>query len=94
MKNDKLSFQFKEFAVAIIRLVRDLKEKHKKTLLVVMHDLSRAAELANNILILDEGKVKKFGKTQEVLQSGAIEAVFGVAQYECEIGGKKRMIFR
>ena len=27
MTNDKLSFQSKEFAVAIIRLVRDLKEK-------------------------------------------------------------------
>ena len=27
MKNDKLSLQSKEFAVSIIRLVRDLKEK-------------------------------------------------------------------
>ena len=79
---------------AFMSLIRDLKEKHKKTLLVVMHDLSSAAEIADNILLLDDGKVKVFGKTQEVLQSGTIEEVFGVAQYECELGGTKRIIFR
>ena len=77
-----------------VSLIRELKEKHKKTLLVVMHDLSRAVEIADNILLLDDGKVKNFGKTQDVLQSGAIEEVFGVARYECELGGEKRIIFR
>ena len=42
-------------------LILELKEKHKKTLLVVMHNLSAAVEIADNILLLDEGKVKKFG---------------------------------
>ena len=77
-----------------VSLIRELKEKHKKTLLVVMHDLSRAVEIADNILLLDDGKVKNFGKTQDVLQSGAIEEVFGVVRYECELGGEKRIIFR
>ncbi len=79
---------------AFISLIGELKEKHKKTILIVMHDLSKAAEIADNILLLDDGKVKKFGKTQDVLESGAIEEVFGVVQYECEIEGEKRIIFR
>ncbi|MBR6567808.1 MAG: ABC transporter ATP-binding protein [Clostridia bacterium] len=79
---------------AFMSLVRELKEKHKKTLLVVMHDLSAAAEIADNILLLDEGKVKKFGETEAVIESGAIEETFGVARYECELGGEKRIIFR
>ena len=79
---------------SFVRLIRELKLKHKKTLLVVMHDLSRAVEIADNILLIDEGKVRKFGKTQEVLKSGAIEEVFGVAQYECEFDGEKKVIFR
>lgn len=79
---------------AFMSLIRDLKEKHKKTILVVMHDLSRAVEIADNILLLDDGRVKEFGKTQDVLQSGAIEEVFGVMQYECELDGEKRIIFR
>ena len=79
---------------AFMALIRELKEKHKKTLLVVMHDLSRAVEIADNILILDDGKIKEFGKTQDVLQSGSIEEVFGVKQYECEIEGEKSIIFK
>ena len=79
---------------AFMSLIRALKEKHKKTILVVMHDLSRAVEIADNILLLDDGRVKEFGKTQDVLQSGAIEEVFGVMQYECELDGEKRIIFR
>ena len=79
---------------SFMTLIRELKEKHKKTLLVVMHDLSAAVEVADNILILHEGKVKKFGTTQDVLESGAIDEVFGVTGYECELGGDKRVIFR
>lgn len=79
---------------AFMSLVRELKEKHKKTLLVVMHDLSRAVEIADNILLLDEGRVKEFGRKEDVLESGAIEAVFGVTKYECELDGEKSIIFR
>lgn len=79
---------------AFMSLILELKEKHKKTLLVVMHDLSSAVEIADNILVLDDGKLKEFGTTQDVLQSGAIEEVFGVRQYECEFDGEKSIIFR
>ena len=79
---------------AFMSLLQELKHKHKKTLLVVMHDLSRAAEIADNILLLDNGRVRKFGETRDVLESGAIEEVFGVAQYECELGGERKIIFR
>ena len=75
-------------------LILELKEKHKKTLLVVMHNLSAAVEIADNILLLDEGKVKKFGKTEDILKSRTIEEVFGVTQHECEFDGEKRIIFR
>lgn len=79
---------------SFMELIRELKEKHKKTLLVVMHDLSRAVEIADNILIIHDGKVRSFGKTQDVLQSGAIEEVFGVTKYECDFDGEKNIIFR
>ena len=79
---------------SFMSLVRELKEKHKKTLLVVMHDLSVAAEIADNILVLDEGRVKGFGKTQDVIRSGVIEETFGVVRYECDFDGEKRIIFR
>lgn len=82
-----------QYEKEFLSLLRELKEKHKKTLLVVMHDLSRAAEIADYILILNEGRVAFSGKKEEVLQSGKIESTFGVKKYEIEIDGKRKVIF-
>lgn len=74
-------------------LLKELKEKHKKTLLVVVHDLSRAVEIADNILILSGGRVVCFGEKEKVLQSGKIESTFRVTKHEIELNGEKKFIF-
>ena len=53
-----------------------------KTMLVVMHDISRAVELASHIVLLDGGRLSFFGKTEECLACGAIERVFNVRRIE------------
>ena len=82
-----------QYEKEFMSLLRELKEKHKKTLLVVMHDLSRAAEIADYILILNEGRVAFSGEKEEVIQSGKIESTFGVKKYEIELDGKRKLIF-
>lgn len=82
-----------QYEKEFMSLLRELKEKHKKTLLVVMHDLSRAAEIADYILILNEGRVAFSGKKEEAIQSGKIESTFGVKKYEIELDGKRKLIF-
>lgn len=83
-----------EFQREFISLLKTLKDKHKKTLLVVMHDLSGAVDFADFIVLLNEGRVVVSGKKEEVLQSGKIESTFNVKKYEVEIDGEKRIIFR
>ena len=46
-----------QFQKELRSLLTELKEKHKKTLITVMHDLSMAAEIADCIILLDEGRV-------------------------------------
>lgn len=82
-----------QYEKEFISLLKELKARHKKTLLVVMHDLSKAAEIADYILLLDEGKVAKFGEKEKVLQSGKIESTFNVKKYEVDINGEKKIIF-
>ena len=82
-----------QYEKEFMSLLRELKEKHKKTLLVVMHNLSRAAEIADYILILNEGRVAFSGEKEEVIQSGKIESTFGVKKYEIELDGKRKVIF-
>lgn len=82
-----------QFQKELRSLLTELKEKHKKTLITVMHDLSMAAEIADCIILLDEGRVVCSGKKEEVLQSGKIESTFGVKKYEIELDGKRKLIF-
>ena len=88
-----LRYMDMQFQKEFVSLLTSLKEKHKKTLIVVMHDLSKAAEIADYILLLNEGRVVASGKKEEVLQSGKIESTFGVKKYEILIDGQSRTIF-
>lgn len=82
-----------QFQKELRSLLTELKEKHKKTLITVMHDLSMAAEIADCIILLDEGRVVSSGEKEEVLQSGKIESTFNVKKYEIELDGKRKVIF-
>lgn len=82
-----------QFQKEFISLLISLKEKHKKTLLVVMHDLSKAIEIADYILLLNEGRVLASGKKEEVLQSEKIESTFNVKKYEILVDGQSKTIF-
>lgn len=82
-----------QFQKELRSLLTELKEKHKKTLITVMHDLSMAAEIADCIILLDEGRVVFSGEKEGVLQSGKIESIFNVKKYEIELDGKRKLIF-
>lgn len=82
-----------QFQKELRSLLTELKEKHKKTLITVMHDLSMAAEIADCMILLDEGRVVFSGEKEEVLQSEKIESIFNVKKYEIELDGKRKIIF-
>ena len=64
------------------RLLTDTVKKYKKTALVVMHDLTRAAEIADSIAVMDNGKIVAHSKTEEIVKSGIIEKLFNATRYD------------
>lgn len=48
-------------------LVKMLNEKYGTTIIYITHNLDDVIEYANKVIVLNEGKVLKFGKTSEVL---------------------------
>lgn len=64
-------------------LITDTVKKHKKTALVVIHDLTRAVEIADNIAILEKGRIIFYGSSREAAESGIIERTFDVRAYDC-----------
>ena len=76
-----------------MQLMDRLKGEWKKTLLVVMHDLSLALKYADYVVILKEGKVYFDGSVEECLSSPALERVFGVAKQLFARDGKQYVVF-
>lgn len=65
-------------------LLKQVREK-KKTALIVMHDISLALEIADNVIVLDGGEVKFHGTPDKIKQSGIIEEVFNVKRCQGEV---------
>lgn len=76
-----------------MKLLIELRDKNKKTVLAVMHDINSAVEVADNILIIDEGESIFFGSVQKCIESGKIEEVFGLKKYQCICNDTEKIIY-
>lgn len=55
-----------------------------KTVVAVMHDLSAAVKYADNIILIDEGRVIFAGSREECIKSGEIERIMGVEKHSLD----------
>lgn len=62
-----------------VALVRRLNRERGLSVLLVSHDLNLAAELADRVLLLAEGRLVRAGSPEEVFDEALLEAVFGCA---------------
>ena len=66
---------------AFLELLRDLKVRKKKTFLLVLHDLTLAAAYADDLIVLEEGRVSFQGTREACLEQEILERAFGVKRY-------------
>jgi iron complex transport system ATP-binding protein len=57
-----------------------------KTVVAVMHDLTAAAKYADNIILIDAGRIIFAGSREECIGSGEIERVMGVEKHSLDDG--------
>lgn len=62
-------------------ILETLKKLDNKTILIVMHDLNQAIKYANNIVLLENGKIIFNGSKDECLNKEIIEKHFGLKKY-------------
>lgn len=65
------------YATHALDVIRDLRDVHGLTVGVVLHDLNQAADLADRIVVLDDGCIAASGPPRDVLRSDLIADVFG-----------------
>lgn len=83
-----------EYQKELYSLIAFLKQKSKKTLLVVMHDITTAMETADSIIALKQGECVFYGSTEECMKKEIPEKIFGVKKYEYISEGEKRILYR
>ena len=66
------------YQVEILDLVRELADEHGTALGVVLHDLDHAADVADEVLLLHEGRVRAAGPPQAVLTAEHLSEVYGL----------------
>ena len=67
-----------KYQIQILNILKTLNENKKTTVILAMHDLHLAAKYCTRLILLEEGKIFKDGKTEEVLQKEHIEKVYGL----------------
>ncbi len=63
------------YQVEILDLVRDLADEHGTALGVVLHDLDQAAAVADDVVLLHDGRIRSSGSPGEVLVADVLSDV-------------------
>ncbi|MGH4024501.1 MAG: ABC transporter ATP-binding protein [Pseudonocardiaceae bacterium] len=66
------------YQVEILDLVRDLADQHSVAIGIVLHDLDQAAAIADEVALLDRGRVRAAGPPRDVLTSDLLTEVYGI----------------
>ncbi len=66
------------YQMEILDLIRDLADDHGVAVGVVLHDLDQAAGVADDIVLLDEGRVRAVGSPADVLTRTRLSATYGI----------------
>lgn len=76
----------------LMDFIAELKRR-KKTVIIVMHDISAALEYSDTVAVIDEGITVGFGDSDSILESRVLERVFNRRQIIFERDSKRFVFF-
>ena len=72
------------FQVELLDLVRDLADSGRVAVGLVLHDLDQAAAVADELVLLDQGRIRVSGPPADVLRAALLTEVYGI-RVECDL---------
>jgi iron-chelate-transporting ATPase len=66
------------YQVEILDLIRELADSHRVAVGVVLHDLNQAATVADQVVLLHQGRVRATGTPAQVLTEGSLTDTYGI----------------
>ena len=65
--------------IEVLDLCADLRERHGRTLVAVLHDLNHACRYATHLIAMRDGAIVAEGDPSEIVDAALVERVFGLA---------------
>ena len=62
----------------LMKLIRNINQEKKLTIIMVLHDLNQAAEYSDKIVIMKNGKIFDYGKPEEVMTCDNLKSVYNI----------------
>ena len=81
------------YEAAFLQQLQQLRSKRKKTMLVVLHDLTMAVRYADDLIVMDGGEVVFSGSREDCLQQCVLESTFDLKRYVAEENGQTQIFF-
>lgn len=91
--DEPLSYLDPEFSALFLQIVKKLKDE-KKCVIIIMHDINKAFEIADNILLISNGAVKFYDSKEKAIENKILETEFNLKQYEIIENNKREVIFK
>ena len=79
--------------VVLMRLLRRLADERGTTIVVVLHDINVAAQFADRIVAVRDGRIAHHGPTAEVLTAENLEALYDTPAVVADIAGRRVVLW-
>ena len=81
-------------AIKMMKMLRHLCDEHKKTIILVMHDVNYTSAYSDNIIAMKKGSVVKSGSVDEVIDESVLSKVYDDMSFKVrEIDNKKVCLY-
>ncbi len=77
-----------KYASEFLKILRQLVDDLKKTIVIVIHDINFAACYSDFIVLLKEGKLAKMGTVREIMDARVLEDIYDMPFNVLEVDGK------
>ena len=67
-----------KYQIELIQFLKDWSKKANKTIIGVIHDINLAMLLTDNIMVLQNGNIKCFDKSSNILKSNILNEVYNI----------------
>ncbi|QKJ18730.1 iron ABC transporter ATP-binding protein [Microbacterium hominis] len=80
-------------SVSLMKLVRRLAAEREMTIVVVLHDINVAAQFADDIVAMRDGRVVHHGPVDEVVTAQNLAALYDTPAHVTEVAGRRVVLW-